>query len=275
MIYKSAKSVREGTLVVDADDVFADEHFDSVFDAPMVQVVGPRTLIRDVRLTSTWGAGTDNHGVDVLAPYQQDVRIANATVMGPGGDGFRLRKPSVGMGPQLSNCRSVMHIYGAGFRVESEYVILTNCQSYGGSIGYYLDAGNVNLTGCQAHSNTSGLVIRGENGNDGHPCITGGQFNHSTDKALDIDPLLNGATLTGCHFYYGKIRIAGSPQKKGLIHFVGATIDVTELDLRGALVRFDACTWPMANANTFIMDADTVLQFPDTNRKLDGTVMTP
>jgi len=30
MIYKSAKSVREGTLVVDADDVFADEHFDSV-----------------------------------------------------------------------------------------------------------------------------------------------------------------------------------------------------------------------------------------------------
>lgn len=54
-----------------------------------------------------------------------------------------------------------------------------------------------------------------------------------------------------------------------------APIDVAELDLRGALVRFDACAWPMKNANTFITDANTVLQFPDTNRKLDGAVMVP
>lgn len=261
--------VLASTLKPSAGDALSGR-YRGIFDAPMVQLTEGDVVVRDARLESTYGVGTNNHGID--GTNITDARISNVTVWEPGGDGFRWKGTDRGgIGPQLVSCRSFVHIYGAGFRIETEYTQLTQCQAYGGTTGFYLDAGNVQMVGCQASNNTDGLVIRSANGNDGHAVISGCQFNHNTQYAIDIGETANGVTVSGCHAYYGKIRVAPG----ALARFVGCTIDVVELELAGATVQFEACVWPHANANTFTTDSNTNLIWNDSNRRLDGSVFTP
>ncbi len=233
---------------------------------------GPGCGIYQCKLIGTFGAGANNHGVN--AGGHSDGVVSDVDIVTPGGDGIRVSTGEEAQsGVQISRVRVYVPVNGAAIRTEGmDYVVATNVKGYGGTYGLRINAGNFNGTGCSFELNSYGCYIDNANWNDGHPKITGCSFNHSTVEAVHIEPLVNGANFVGCHFYYGAGTIKGTvtPDNRGVVRFYACNIDLTSVTSDGARVRFDACTWPLANANTMTLANGGTISFDAGNVKLDG-----
>lgn len=243
---------------------------------PIVTVGGDGSLISDVRLVGTFGAGASNHGIS--SAYSQTI-INNVWVDTPGKHGIYLGPTNsvANYGATVSNVRVYVPVNGAGVCVDGmQYATITAAHGYGGTYGVYIDAGNTIVSGSHFDLNTYGLYINNTRGNDGHGVFQGGTLNHSVTEAVHIEPLLNGFDIRDSEIYYSDIRVIGGSGGgyPSLVRFKDCDIDVANWQLDGALVEVDGCKIAAANANTVNLavnaHASTLIVRPNI-MKVDGT----
>lgn len=239
----------------------------------IVDAGGEGFSVLNCRLVGTFGAGANNHGVNGHG-YSRAM-ISRVWIDTPGKHGVYFSSGSIAQnGPLISDVDVYVPVNGAGFYIDGmNYTQLANCKGYGGTYGVYVDAGNVSMVGCVFNNNTYNGYWNNTNGNDGHGTITGCDFNHAITEALHVEPLVNGLNFRACHFYYGVIVINGNTGsgKRSLVRLQSCTVDVTSCTATDADVRFDGCTWPMANTNTMTTATGGTIRFDPNNLKLDGT----
>lgn len=171
------------------------------------------------------------------------IRLVDITAENMGGRGFSLAYGGViGTGIQAIGCRAI-HCVTRGFSLHDQ-VNCIGCQVIGGvygtsiitDVGVFIDGvGNVVWNGDVGVCNIGIDIAAG--GNDGHGIIFGSNINHNT-TAIRIGALINGMTISACHFYQGHLTVAANT---GLIEFDGCVLDITTYNFTDSLVKFANC----------------------------------
>lgn len=243
---------------------------------PVVKLTADDARVADLKILSTWGAGSLNHGIHTGGI--SNAMIRDVYVYGPGGDGIYVPVGNqANQGPTIHGLRVFDAIYGAALGLRGgEYATCTNIQGYGGTYGAFVDGGNCNISGSAFNLNTYGLWVDNQLGNDGHGIVHGNSFNHNVTESIHIKALVNGFDIHGNHAYGADIRVIGGSAagQPSLVRFKDNTLDPAAFQLDGALVEFDGNVFPGADANTVNASvnahASTLIVRPN-NMKLDGT----
>lgn len=101
-----------------------------------------------------------------------------------------------------------VHDCFVGFRAQStgEYARFVGNAASDNIIGLLIDAGNFVASGCNVSGNRVNLVV-GDSVNDSHGSIVGCQVNHADVHGVYMHDIDNGMMITGCQFWYSKIRM--------------------------------------------------------------------
>lgn len=109
-------------------------------------------------------------------------------------------------GGNLSKISLHNNFIGIRFDNRAEYVSVVQINSYENVIGCIIHSGNLKITASNFCSNRDGILIKDKE-NGSHGSISNCLVNHNQRYAIRADGVRTGMAITGCCFYYGKIKL--------------------------------------------------------------------